>query len=831
MNYKVFSGLNDKEVLKAREQYGINKADDKEENRLIALLKELALEPMSLLLLATSGIYILMGRLTDSLFMIGAIAIVTGISLYQNARSRSALKALGRLMQPTCRVYRNNRQLDIKAEELVLGDIIQCEEGSTIPADAEILEAHDFTVNEAILTGESLPVGKNEGSGDLMVYQGTAVTAGLAVCRVIAIGSKTRLGLISKSMGAIVVPKTPLQLQINRFVRNMVIGGLAVLVIVWGIHFFESGNLLESLLKALTLAMSIVPEEIPVAFTTFMAIGAWRLIKEGILVKQTQTVETLGSATVICTDKTGTITENRMELANLYVHKARQTISADNAINTDAKALLEAAMWASEPEPFDAMEKALHAAYGLNIKDDKRPAFRLVHEYPLGGRPPMMTHVFEDKQGIRHIAAKGALEAIIAVSVLNDEEIEAVNKVSAELAGKGFRILGVAESGFSGNNFPENQQDFDFSFLGMVAFYDPPKKNIGKVFKTFYDAGIKVKIITGDNALTTGTLAASVGFTGADKAAEGEAIMKMDSNTLRETVQDTYLFTRMFPEAKLRVINALKEAGEVVAMTGDGVNDGPALKAAHIGIAMGNKGTEIARDAAGLVLLNDDFEAMVKAVALGRRIYINLKKAVQYIISIHIPIILTVILPLMLNWVYPAVFLPVHIIFLELVMGPTCSIVFENEPMEKDVMLQKPRPVNTALFGRSEMLICVLQGLAVTLGTLSVYYLAVQQGCSDSETRSMVFLTLISANIFITFVSRTYYDSVITALGFKNPLMYYITGITSILTLLIYLVPSVRNLFALSPINAAQAGLSVGAGFVSVIWFEAVKMYRRQHIL
>lgn len=380
----------------------------------------------------------------------------------------------------------------------------------------------------------------------------------------------------------------------------MALVGVVVFFIVWGINYFKSHEVLNSLLKALTLAMSILPEEIPVAFTTFMALGAWRLMKVGIIVKHTKTEETLGSATVICTDKTGTITENRMSLAKVFV-LSTQKISAPESAHKEEKELIALAMWASEPIPFDPMEIALHDAYGKSAAIDERPQYRMIHEYPLGGRPPMMTHIFQNASGHRILAAKGAPEAMMQVSELSDEEKKSLNDALQTLTTEGFRVLGVGVSVFNVNDFPASQQQLNFKFKGLVAFYDPPKKNIRNVFESFYTAGIAVKIITGDNAATTSTIARQINFRGAEKTMSGEDLLKMNQKEVNEKVMEVNIFTRMFPDAKLRILNALKANGQIVAMTGDGVNDGPALKAAHIGIAMGKKGTEIAKEVSSLI--------------------------------------------------------------------------------------------------------------------------------------------------------------------------------------------------------------------------------------
>ena len=574
--------------------------------------------------------------------------------------------------------------------------------------------------------------------------------------------------------------------------------------------------------------MSILPEEIPVAFTTFMALGAWRLMKMGIVVKQMKTVETLGSATTICTDKTGTITENRMSFAKLFSLSSNKISQPDDSLTKDEIELVKTAMWASEPIPFDPMEVALHQTYKELVQNDERPAYKMIHEYPLDGKPPMMTHIFEDHNGNRIIAAKGAPEALLNISKLTETEKQQLNKAVHHLSTDGYRVLGVGVSNFKGDDYPKKQQDLPFQFKGVVAFYDPPKKNIQKVLEDFYTAGISVKIITGDNAETTAAIAKQIEFRGCEKTISGEELMKLQEDELKICVRDTNIFTRMFPEAKLKIINALKSNDEIVAMTGDGVNDGPALKASHIGIAMGKKGTEIAKQAASLILLEDDLSKMVNAIAMGRKIYSNLKKAIQYIISIHIPIILTVFIPLALGWIYPNIFSPIHIIFLELIMGPTCSIIYENEPMEKNTMLKKPKALTTSFFNWKELSMSIIQGLVITIGTLSVYQYSVVNGYDEALTRTMTFTVLIAANIFLTLINRSFYYSIFTTLRYKNNMVLFIIFITiAILGLILYIKP-LTTFFEFKTLNLQQLLTCTLIGFISVIWFEIVKLIKRK---
>ena len=824
-------GLSDAEVVQSRKENGYNSLEHQKKNYFISSLIEMIKEPMFLLLILAASLYFITGKYGDGIFMMAAILLVSTISLYQESRSRNAIEGLRKLVQPKSKVIRNGLIVEIPSEEIVLGDFIQTEEGTFIPADGIIIQSNDFSVNESILTGESLAIFKNEKSENNQIFQGTIAASGLAICKVTAIGNQTQLGKIGKSLESITEEKTPLQIQIGDFVKKMSIVGLVIFSIVWGINFYNSRVFLDSLLKALTLAMSIIPEEIPVAFTTFMALGAWRLMKMGIIVKQTKTVETLGSATVICADKTGTITENKMSLAHWYVFSndtMNDNFNSNKQLNKEEEELLNLAMWASEPIPFDGMEIALHEAYSKFSATDERPDFKLVHEYPLGGSPPMMTHVFENQNRTRIIAAKGAPEALIACSNLSKDQTQQINNAIESMSKQGFRVLGIGVASFPVNDYPKTQQEFHFTFKGLVAFYDPPKKNIKVVFDTFYNAGIQVKIVTGDNATTTSTIARQVGFKNPENTLNGDELMKMDEATLKDKVLQTTIFTRMFPEAKLKIIEALKANDQIVAMTGDGVNDGPALKSAHIGIAMGKKGTEIAKEAANLILVEDDLAKMIEAIAMGRKIYINLKKAIQYIISIHIPIVMIVFIPLVLGWIYPNIFSPVHIIFLEIIMGPTCSIIYENEPMESNLMLQKPRLMTTTFFNLKEITISILQGLVITLGLLFVYQYCLSENCTESVTRTVVFLTLIASNIFLTLANRSFYYSLFTTLQYKNNLVLIIIGITVLITSLLLFVPLFSHFFMFDSVSASQIGLGILVGFVSVVWVELYKYFKRR---
>ena len=725
------TGLTNEQVTESRRQHGSNTLEMQEDRVLLQVLKEVVLEPMFILLFAACIIYFLVGQFQEGIIMVVSIFIVAGISLFQEYRSKNAVQALKKISAAKAKVLRNGVTMQVATEEIVVDDLLLLEEGEVVAADGLIVTANDFSLNESILTGESFAVTKTAGDNN-SVYKGTLTTSGSATVKVTAVGLKTMFGKIGLSLKEISVAKTPLQQQIRSFVRNMVWVGAIAFVIVVGFNYYHSGNFVQSFLQGLTLAMSILPEEIPVAFSTFQALGAFRLLRNNIIVKQPQYVETLGSATVICADKTGTLTQNKMSIDYLYdaVKKLSIPVNNDAVLPPD---LVEYAMWSSETNPFDPMEKAIHELYTKTATTDKRKQFSQVHEYPIGGKPPLMTHIFKSESGETIIAAKGAPEAILRQSNLSAEELKQIEEQSLSYARLGYRILGVGKGSWKEKNWPVSQQEFEFEFLGLIAFQDPPKENIAQTIKTFHEAGIDVKMITGDYAETALAIAGQIQLDHNHEVLTGKEVLSLTQEELQQKVKRVSIFARMFPEAKLKVIDALKENGEVVAMTGDGVNDGPALKAAHIGIAMGKRGSEVAKSAASLILTDDDLAHMTDAVALGRKIYDNLKKAIQYIVSIHIPIILIVTLPLLLLWKFTNIFSPVHVIFLELIMGPTCSIIYENEPMEPGTMQRPPRKMGASFLSLKQLSISIIQGLMITAGCLGLGYYYMQQGAGESH--------------------------------------------------------------------------------------------------
>jgi Ca2+-transporting ATPase len=805
------NGLNDAEVLRNRAQHGSNSMYIRPEKGLLHLLLDIAREPMFLLLVLACGLYFATGDMSDGWIMLGSIFFVVAIEIIQEYRSEKALKALQAYNEPGATVIRNGLHINIPAHEVVVGDLMVFSEGGRLPADGVVVHQNDLFIDEAILTGESVPADKSIAEGSNLVYQGTVVTSGMGIARINAIGAKTEFGKVGKSIESIETEPTPLQKQIDRFVRQMMYAGLVAFVIVFGVNYYHTGAIIPALLFSLAFAMALIPEEIPVAFTSFMALGAYRMSKRKILVKQPKTVESLGSATVICLDKTGTITENNMSVAEIVDYNGKGRV-------------LEYAMWSSEPKPFDMMEKAIHEAYGKEASGaDRRPAFRMIHEYPLNGTPPMMTHVYENTEGTRIIAGKGAVERILEISNLPDKLRKEILVKTHELAGKGYRILGVASGDWSATAYPDHQDGFEWTFEGLVALFDPPKKGIEKVFEKFYSAGLAVKMITGDYHETALNIANKSGLRNNGTVLTGPALMAMSDAELQEHVRTTAIFARMYPEAKLRIVEALKANGDVVAMTGDGVNDGPALKAAQIGVAMGLRGTEVAKAAASMVLVDDNLKHMITALEMGRRIYANLRKAIRYIISIHVPIILVVLLPLVFGWTYLHILGPVQVIFFELIMGPTCAIAFENEPTEPNLLRQPPRSVTARLFSWRELALSLVQGIVISAGVLAMYFYGVWQGDTEAETRTNVFLTMMASNILLTLANRSFQHTMVRTLFYKNNTIWSIIGISSAAVLAVMYVPFLTRLFQLGNIKMTETLLCIAAAVVSVGWFEVYK--------
>lgn len=803
-------GLQEAEAERLLERYGRNEFGAGSGRAGWRIIVDVLREPMFVLLLLSCLLYYILGESGQGMLMLVAMVFVAAISWYQEVKSTHALTALKAYTQPGVMVIRDGRERLIASGELVPGDVMRIEEGDLIPADAVLVEANDLSVNESILTGESAPVEKMS-AGDVRLFQGTTVNSGRCLAKVTATGNATELGKLGKSVMAVGAAKTLLQKQIARLVKVMAAIGGVIFISIWFLNYRHTGEMLQSLLFALTLAMAIIPEEIPVAFSSFMALGAYRMAGLGIITRQPVTIENLGRVSVICLDKTGTITENRMKVVSVYDYEGTE---GDGAV-------LYYARLASERSPFDAMEKAIVEAYERSLAYPEPPQV-IVHEYPLSGRPPMMTHVYEGDRD-RIVTGKGAPERIVAVCGLDAEARQRVMAVVAGMASRGYRVLGICMAHHDGGDYPDEQDQFEWKFKGLVALYDPPKSDVREEFENWRRAGIKIKLVTGDFRETAVEIAREAGLPDAGQVMTGQEVMEAPEASLWRQVQGCPVFVRMFPEAKLRLVEALEANGETVAMIGDGVNDGPALKAAHIGIAMGKKGTEIARQAADLVLTDDKLERVTEAIRQGRKIYYNLKKAIRYIFSIHIPILLVAILPVVLNWAYPNIFSPIHIIFFELIMGPTCSVFYENEPVEAGMMARPPRPHAEALFSWKEIGFNFVQGGVIATGILILYHSLMSHGYSLSYVRSIVFLTLMTANLFLTFTNRSFEENLWRTLRYPNKLAPYVTAVSVLFLISVMAVPVLREVFGLVALRPQHYLLCVVTAMVVTLWFEGYK--------
>lgn len=814
--------MNSRDVPLLQKQFGKNIFTSGRSKGKLYIISGVIKEPMFLLLLGGSALYFILGEISEGFLMLAAMMFVAAISVYQEAKSDRAVAALRKYVEPKITVVRDGEEQMILSENLLPGDLMIIEEGNRIPADAIVIQSNDLSVNESVITGESVPVEKSNSDGSNALFQGTTIGSGKCYATVTAIGVNTELGKLGKSISAIATPKTLLQEQISRFVGVMATMGVFAFALIWLINYLHTNDIVQSLLTGLTLIMAALPEEIPVAFSSFMALGASHMAKLGIITRQPQTIENLGAVSVICLDKTGTITENKMQVEKIYDFETGIVEELGDRKTSKALNVLHFARLASEPEPFDVMEKAIVEAYTSYEGETQTDRLRMIHEYPLSGKPPMMTHVYTD--GERNwVAAKGAPERILSACRLDGDQLEKAVAIVRQMGSSGYRVLGVCSALGHDGPFPQQQDDFTWKLEGFIALHDRPKKNVADVFKKWHQAGINIKLLTGDYAETAMNIGKLAGIKDHSRFLTGNEIMKMTDRELAMTVKDTNIYARTFPDAKLRIIEVLKAEGNIVAMTGDGVNDGPALRASHIGIAMGNKGTEIAKEAADLIITDDNLDKITEAIQQGRKIYSNLKKAIRYIISIHIPILLTASMPLLLGWRFPNIFTPVHVIFLELIMGPTCSIFYEREPVESNIMHRRPRPRKQNMFSAKELLVSFVQGLIIASGVLAVYFFFMQKGYPIRYVRALVFTTLLLSNLFLTFVNRSFYETINKTIFYKNSLSPYVVLFSIAFLSSIYFISPLQNIFELTQISPRHYLICLVVSLACTGWFELFK--------
>jgi Ca2+-transporting ATPase len=839
------TGLSEEEASEILKNEGYNELPSQKKQSLFSILLNVLKEPMLLLLLGAGLIYLFLGEVKDALILLMFVFVVVGITFNQERKTERALEALKNLSSPRALVIRDGEQKRIPGREVVKGDILILREGDRVPADGVVLLCTNLLVDESLLTGESLAVRKCESSsltqtlqpgqpgGDDLpyVYSGTLVIQGQGIARISSTGIHTEMGKIGKALGTIAEEDSLLKKETALIVKNFAIFGGILCILVVVVYGLTRGDWLHGLLAGLSLSMALLPEEFSVVLLVFLSMGAWRLSKRNVLVRRMPAIETLGSSTVLCVDKTGTLTLNKMILSSLYAENEYCEIDNKKCLLNKFHELLEFGYLASQQDPFDPLEKEIkiNTEKFLPEHEDIHREWKLVREYPLSKNLLSLSNVWESHDSLKYvIAAKGAPEAIIDLCHLNEAEKEKLLFHVQEMANKGLRLLGVAKASYQDDTLPEKQHDFEFEFIGLLGFVDPVRPSVAQSVKECYTAGIRVIMITGDYPGTAQHIARQIGLKDPDKYITGPELASMDQTELAEKIKTTNIFARVVPEQKLAIVNALKLNGEVVAMTGDGVNDAPALKSAHIGIAMGERGTDVARESAAIVLLNDDFFSIVAAVRLGRRIFDNLKKAIGYIFSVHMPIAGLALFPILFG--LPLILLPAHIAFLELIIDPACSTVFEAEPEEKNIMSRPPRDLQERMFGRKSLALSLLQGTSMLAGVIVVFLYALYMGKGEVEARTLTFATLVISNLTLIVANLSWSQSIIKTLCSENKaLRYVLIGAISGLLLVLYL-PALRSLFRFSLLHGDDLLIVFIVGTLSIVWLRLLKSRIRDNI-
>ena len=796
-------------------------------------------EPMLALLLAGGVVYLLLGSRAEALILLAFACLSIGITAVQEARTERVLEALRDLTSPRALVVRGGQRLRIAGTDVVRGDTIVLAEGDRVPADARLLQASDLSADESLLTGEAVPVRKAVGAPDAaarpggedqpLVFSGTLIVRGTALAEVTATGARSEIGKIGTSLDQLETATPHLQRQMRRLVLAFALIGGAVALLVVGLYGWMRGDWLDGVLAGIAVGMAMLPEEFPMVLAVFMAMGAWRISRARVLTRRASAIESLGAASVLCTDKTGTLTENRMTIAALHLADGKAFVMGKDLVPDAFRELAAAGVMASAPEPFDPMEKAFHAAAtadlraGETLPGDGRT---LIKSYPLSPKLLAMSQVWgksdkgADGSEGHMIAAKGAPEAIGDLCHMTAPARAAMMQAVDAMAARGLRILGVAEAGFAGKDLPADQHDFDYRFLGLAGLADPLRASVPAAVAQCKSAGIKVIMITGDYPATALAIAKDAGI-GGDTVIDGTALAAMSDTDLATAVQTVTVFARILPEQKLRIVKALQAKGAIVAMTGDGVNDAPSLKAADIGVAMGGRGTDVAREAASIVLLDDDFGSIVATVRLGRRIYDNLRKAMSFILAVHVPIAGLALIPLAFGM--PLLFGPVHIAFLEMVIDPVCSLVFEAEGEEDGVMDRPPRPVSEPLFSTPTIIWSLVQGALVLGVVTTILFLAPDYGFDTDQVRALTFHSLVLCVVALIFVDRSVSSSLITAITRPNRALAYVLPIVAVLLAVTIFWNPARELFRFGALEAQWLAVPVGAGMTVLVVLEVLK--------
>ena len=802
------------------------------------IVRETMRDPMFALLLAAAGLYLILGEPQESLSLAVMVLVVLGLTLYQEGKTERALQALRDLSSPRARVIRDGQVQHIAGIELVRDDLLLLAEGDRVAADAALLSGSGLQVDESLLTGESVPVSKLSGGisslapggeDTVALYAGTLVVQGRGVARVTATGQRSQMGQIGTALQTLQGEESPLHLQMVKLVQRLAWIGLGLSLLLVLLHGFVYRDWLQALLAGIAMVMSMLPQEFTVVLTVLPALGAWRLSRQQVLTRRIAAIETLGATSVLCVDKTGTLTLNRMNVAQLHAggQNLRLGAPAGDELPEHFHALVEFAILASEADPFDPMEQAFHrlGQQFLAQTEHLHRDWTLAHEYALTPELRAMAHVWKAIDSEWHVvAAKGSPEAVVDLCHLNAAQQQAIATAADAMAAQGLRVLAVARSRFAGPPWPAGEHDFDFEFVGLLGLADPLREEIPQAVRECQEAGIRVVMITGDYPLTARAIARQAGLPG-DVLLTGDELAQLSDAELQQRMRTVSICARIAPAQKLRIVQAFKADGDVVAMTGDGVNDAPALKAAHVGVAMGGRGTDVAREAASIVLLDDNFASIVRAVRLGRRIFDNLRKSMSYIMAVHVPIAGIALLPLLLGW--PIVLYPMHIALLELAIDPACSMVFENEPADVDVMQRAPRDPLAPLFAGRTLLLALLQGLGVLAVVVGAYVWGTQY-LAEPHARALTFTTLVLGNLALIFSNRAGSGGLLASLRVPNRMLWGVSGLTlGLLALALYL-PPLSAVLHMAPLPAGLLAVALLGAGASLLWFELLKWGARR---
>jgi Ca2+-transporting ATPase len=833
------TGLTSAQAAEKLASEGLNMLPSSKPKNFFTIALGVVKEPMFILLVACGSLYLVLGDLNEGIMLLCFVFVIMGIEFFQQKKTEKALDALKDMASPRALVIRDGVEVRIAGVEVVSEDLIILQEGDRVPADATVIQSVNLLADESLLTGESVSVRKCDwdekleitqpGGDDLpFVYSGSMIVQGNGIARVTSIGINTEIGKIGKALGDVKEEPTRLKKEMGSLVLKLTIiaGILCVLVIIG--FTLTRGNLINGFLAGITLAMAMLPEEFPVILTIFMALGAWRMSKKKVLTRNPTAIETLGSATVLCTDKTGTLTENVMKVAQLYNGKDFAEIEKGKLLHDDFHEIMEFGILSSQINPFDAMEKAITEMGKMQLKGTEHihKTWEMIKEYPLSKELLAMSRVFSEKSTqAKVIATKGAPEAIFDLCHLEAKEKKRLSAAVEELASKGLRVLGVAKAKISSKELPDIQHDFKFDFIGLIGLSDPIRSNVKQAVSECQKAGIRVIMITGDYPVTAQHIALEIGLENPEKCMTGDELKSISEKELSHKIKDINVFARVVPEQKLKIVEALKRNGEIVAMTGDGVNDAPALKSADIGIAMGQKGTDVAREASSLVLMDDNFSSIVAAIRMGRRIFDNLQKAFGYTFAIHVPIAGLSLIPILIADL-PIILWPVHIVFMELIIDPACSIIFEAEKEEENVMSRPPKKLDEPFFGAKKILFSCLQGVGILLVTLSVYLVGLYYSFESNQIRAMAFSTLIVSNIAVILTNRSWIDNIFKIIATPNKAVLWVVGGAIFFLTLILNVPFFLELFQFDKLTLVQVIICVLAGISTVIWFEVYKLLK-----